>query len=406
MNEPAVLTVSFTTQDVSCFGFSDGRATAVVSGGTIQYSYNWSNSLHTASITNQPQGAYTVTVTDAHNCIVTGNVTLNQPTLLTLAIDSSNVLCNGGNTGSIITTPNGGTSPYNFIWSNGPTSEDLFNIRAGSYTVTFTDAHTCRIVRTVVISEPPLLTVTLSPTDETCLDYCNGQITATTNGGVSPYTYLWNSEPPQINSTAITLCVGNYIITVTDNNLCTVTSSANISTQTIIQASFIATPPGGTVPVEIGFNYTGTLANSWSWNFGDGFTSTDVSPSHYYRRDSVYDVKLTVNSGAPNFCFDTYVSQIVVSPIAELFVPSAFTPNDDGLNDKFMVKGHAVKSIDVYIFDRWGQKVCEFHTMDGYWDGYVNGELAPAGVYVYQIRAKGYDDNVFRKVGRVNLVLR
>lgn len=406
MNEPAVLQLNITTQHVSCFGFTDGSATANVTGGTIQYSYSWSNNVYTATIANQPAGTYFVTITDAHNCIATGSTDITQPPLLTLSIDSANVLCNGGNTGSINTTPGGGTLPYSFIWSDGSISEDLTNLVAGIYTVTFTDAHSCEIIRPVIITEPLLLTVNLLAIDETCLDYCNGEIIATTNGGTSPYIYLWDSEPPQVNSSAIDLCVGSYTITVTDNNQCKVVSSATVATRTIVQASYITAPPGGTVPVEIGFSYTGTLASTWSWNFGDGGTSNEVNPSHYYRRDSVYDVRLTVNSGYPDFCTDTYVSQVVIYPVSTIFVPSAFTPNNDNVNDRFEVKGHAIRSIDVYIFNRWGQQVYEFHNMDGYWDGYVDGELAPTGVYIYQIRAKGYDDAVYRKVGRVNLFQR
>jgi len=406
MNEPAVLQVNITAQNASCFGFSDGRATANVTGGTTPYSYRWSNNLQTAVILNQPAGPYAVTVTDAHNCTASANIDIAEPPVLLLTIDSVNVLCFGGNNGSINTTPSGGTMPYSFIWSTGSADEDILNLTAGIYTVTFTDAHYCEIVRAITITEPPLLTVGLLAFDETCLDYCNGEIIATTNGGASPYTYLWDSDPPQANASAVNLCVGEYTITITDNNQCRVVSSSTIGTRTIVQASYIATPPGGTVPVEIGFNYNGTIASTWSWNFGDGGTSNDVNPSHYYRRDSVYDVKLTVNSGYPDYCTDIYVSQIVISPISTIFVPSAFTPNSDGVNDRFEVKGHAIRSIDVYIFNRWGQQVYEFHTIDGYWDGYVNGELAPAGVYIYQIRAKGYDDADYRKMGRVNLYMR
>lgn len=406
LTEPAPLQLSINPQDVSCYGLSDGTAGAVVTGGTLPYNYYWSDNQTTPTAVGLVAGVYSVTVLDAHQCVIMGSVDILQPPLLTVMVDSVNVLCNGGSTGRIDLTPQGGTPPYNFSWDNGSSTEDISGLAAGNYTVNVTDQHACRIIRSIQITEPLPLVVDLEVTDEVCLNDCNGFVTADVSGGTSPYEYLWNTDPPQMNAVTGSLCTGDYAVTVTDFNQCVQYASAAVSTHTLLQASFIATPPEGNVPIEIGFTYTGQTASSWSWSFGDGGTSNDVNPSHYYRIDSVYDVQLIVNSGYPDYCTDTYVSQVIVYPNSTLFVPNAFTPNGDHVNDRFEVKGYAIKKIDVFIYNRWGELVTEFHTLDGYWDGYVDGKLAPAGTYVYQIRAKGYDDNVFRKIGKFTLVLK
>src|SRR5574343_439682 len=129
ITQPAApVTVSTTQTNVLCFGASTGAINLTVAGGTAPYSYVWSNGAITEDLTTIPAGTYTVTVTDANGsvggCTATTTVTITQPAAA-LTSTKVDILCNGGNTGSINLTPAGGTAPYNFAWSNGATTEDL-----------------------------------------------------------------------------------------------------------------------------------------------------------------------------------------------------------------------------------------------------------------------------------------
>jgi len=406
ITEPGVLTLHIDSGNVSCYNAMNGWADAVVSGGTPSYSYSWSNGPSSDLNNNLGPGTYSVHVADAHNCSIDGNVSISQPDELTLTENFSNVICHGETSAWIHVTVTGGITPYQYYWSNGQTSDSIGTLPVGNYTLTVTDYNSCILIRSFDITEPDALSLSISTVDETCLEYCNGSATANIGGGTMPYSFEWTTNPVQNNSIATDLCTGNYTVSITDANQCKISESATISTNTIIKASFIPSPEYATVPANIYFSYTGTLANSFHWDFGDGTTSTEVNPGHYYTRDSLFDVRLIVNSGAPDFCTDTYTYQLKISPISTLFVPSAFTPNDDGINDVFRVESYAVKKIDVKIYDRWGQLLYEYHNLDGYWDGYVNGVLAKDGVYVYNIRAVGYDDVDYRKIGKVTLYCR
>ncbi len=93
----------------------------------------------------------------------------------------------------------------------------------------------------------------------------------------------------------------------------------------------------------------------------------------------------------------------IIQPL-NLYVPNAFTPNNDGLNDFFSVYGEGVKSLEISIFDRWGKKVYGSISFDS-WDGKINGEICQAGVYVYKIEAIGHDKKYIQKSGTVSIIL-
>ncbi len=406
ITEPLPLQSNSYSTDVRCFGFNDGSAYVVARGGTLPYSYLWSNGSVNDSISLLSPNSYTVIITDAHNCTTPNSVTINEPPLLTTLVDSVNILCNGSATGYIAVTPSGGISPYTYLWNNGSNNNIINNINAGLYIVTITDFNQCILVRNITLTEPAALLIDMIVNNESCIEYCNGSIYAEAQGGVRPYSYIWDTNPLQIDSIANNLCVGTYTVKVIDFNNCFNLATSSIVTRTLTTATFIATPTEGSIPLTVSFTYTGSMASSYLWNFGDGNYSTVPNPTHTYITDSVFTASLTVISNTPDLCHDTYGSQILIYPVSTLYVPNAFTPNSDDVNDRFYVRAHAIKSIEVYIFDRWGKLIHEMHSMEDYWDGTINGEMAPQGVYVYSIRAKGYDDVNYRKMGRVTLVIK
>jgi gliding motility-associated-like protein len=223
VTQPNVLAASVNIlTNVSCQGGSDGSITLNVTGGTTPYTYAWSNTQTTSSISGLSAGTYSVTVRDANNCsaTVTG-ITVSQPALLTATVASkTNVSCNGGNNGAINVTVAGGTTPYTYNWSNGATTKDLTGLTAGSYTLVVTDAKGCTSTTgAVIITEPNTLTATVNTiTTVRCNGELNGSITLNVSQGTPPYTYFWSN-----NSTAASLTgvgAGTYSVTVSDANFC------------------------------------------------------------------------------------------------------------------------------------------------------------------------------------------
>ncbi|WP_337045176.1 Ig-like domain-containing protein, partial [Emticicia sp. 17c] len=170
ITQPAVLTASVTGVNVKCNVGNDGSATVTASGGTGPYTYQWSPSGGTsATASSLTAGTYTVTVKDANNCSVTATVTITQPTALTRTITGINVKCNGGNDGSATVTASGGTGPYTYQWSpSGGTSATASSLTAGTYTVTVKDANNCSVTATVTITQPTVLTASVTGVNVKC----------------------------------------------------------------------------------------------------------------------------------------------------------------------------------------------------------------------------------------------
>ena len=246
ITEPAVgVTASITGQvNVKCRGGNTGSATVAGAGGTGAYTYDWSPNGYTGDGTttysNLIAGTYTVTVSDANLCTATASVTITQPAIaLTASITNQiNVLCRGGNTGSATVTGAGGTGAYTYDWSpNGFTGDGTityFNLIAGTYTVTVTDANLCVTTASVTITQPALdLTAVISSqTNVQCFGECNGSATVLAGGGTAGYSYLWCNG--QTTNIATNLCAGVCDVTVTDGNMCTKTASVTITEPTDI----------------------------------------------------------------------------------------------------------------------------------------------------------------------------
>ena len=229
ITEPAMLAAaSVVDSNISCNGFLDGGATASATGGTMPYTYLWSNSAITASITGVAAGTYSVTITDANGCSSNSNVSITEPaSLVAASVVDSNISCNGFLDGGATASATGGTMPYTYLWSNAATNASITGVAVGTYTVTITDNNSCTSTSSATITEPAVLVAaSVVDSNATCLGFTDGGATASATGGTMPYTYLWSNAASTASITGV--ADGTYTITITDNNGCTSTSSSTI----------------------------------------------------------------------------------------------------------------------------------------------------------------------------------
>lgn len=275
----AAVSLSATSTDINCTGNSIGSIDLTVTGGTTPYSYLWSNGSNQQDVTNLTANTYSVTVTDANGCTAQLSRTITQPAgALNVSSTVTNILCFGGNNGSINVTPNAGTPPYSYSWSNGNTAEDLMNLSAGTYTVTVTDANGCSLTNAIFVTQPSAaLSASANPTDVLCYGNSTGAIDLIVNGGTTPYSYSWNNSATTQDLSGIT--AGTYAVTITDANNCTTTA-----TQVIAQPIAALSINGSTnqldchdiIDGEISLNVTGgTGSYNYQWN--DGSTTAALS---------------------------------------------------------------------------------------------------------------------------------
>ena len=147
-------TLSFTKQNVSCNGGNNGSATVSTSGGTSPFTILWSNGATSSTISNLSAGSYSVTVTATGGCSTTGQVSITQPSAITIQAQTQSASGESIADGSINISVSGGTSPFTYQWSNGATTEDLTGVPAGIYTVNVTDAASCATQASFEVTEP------------------------------------------------------------------------------------------------------------------------------------------------------------------------------------------------------------------------------------------------------------
>ena len=201
------------SNNVSCFGGSNGGAWVQPTGGVAPYTYLWSNQVTNDTITNLAAGNYSVTVTDNNGCSISQSFTVTQPTLLSntftksLFFGNTNISCPNGTDGTIDLSPSGGTAPYNYLWSNSATAQDLNGLAAGTYTCVITDAKGCTSQAVVTMTDPNDYVWTTTVTDVSCNGDQNGAISMNIAGGNAPYRVNWNTSASNSGQTEVTFRV-------------------------------------------------------------------------------------------------------------------------------------------------------------------------------------------------------
>lgn len=220
------LASAVTVEHVTCHGGTDGFASVAATGGLQPITFTWSDGQKGETITGLAAGTYMVTITDASGCQVENLADIYQPVQIVANATLVPPTCFGEKNGAIDILPTGGSGVYNYAWSNGNTEADLTHIGSGTYTLTLTDDKGCRDVEVLIINEPEAIFTDANLQNNLCHGNNNGSITLTGKGGTGSLSYLWSNgeNSPQI----LNLPAGEYTVTITDENLCSLTKSWTI----------------------------------------------------------------------------------------------------------------------------------------------------------------------------------
>ncbi|MEO0006423.1 MAG: hypothetical protein RJA20_619 [Bacteroidota bacterium] len=284
--------------DVSCFGKSDGKLLANANiGGNNTYLWSDPAGQTTQTASNLGPGTYQVTIYNPAGCTGVASATVTEPPLLDLNANASGVTCFGGNNGTAQTLVTGGTTPYQYLWSNGQTSVSQSGLPAGNYTVTVTDSNGCTDTGQVSISQPSAIQLSVTQSlDVSCFGGNNGQISVLAQGGAGAVTYLWSNG--QSGASATSLAAGNYTVTTTDSNGCTRTVSATVSqpTQLVVQSSQQQArcfgEANGQIQLTVGGGVPGYSA---LWQGPNGYTGNGLGISDI--NAGTYQVTVTDQNG-------------------------------------------------------------------------------------------------------------
>lgn len=217
-NCPSSLVAAIEKTDATCYGAADGSLSVTVSAGEAPYTYAWSNGSTQASLTGVAAGDYSVTVKDATGAEVVLQATVLQPTQIVINSAVRNASCSGQADGAINITVTGGQGGYTYSWSNGATTEDLTNLKGGSYTVTVKDSTGCTAQKIIGVANDIEMIATATVTPPAC-GQANGAINVTLNGGSEPFAYTWSNGAT--TEDLQNLPAGTYKVTITDASGCT-----------------------------------------------------------------------------------------------------------------------------------------------------------------------------------------
>ncbi len=305
--QPDQLIISDTdSNDVSCFGFSDGMVSVTINGGTPPYDYSWENTggafgSNNPIQTNIPADTYTVIVYDNNFCGPVSTVLIvNQPDLFDVEINLVSLpLCFGDSNGELSTNLTGGTMPaVSYQWDNPIstyTGANPDNLAAATYSVTVTDSNSCTAEDSYILSQPDELTGILSSVSATGFGASDGSVSVIASDGTPGYTYEWeNAANPGViistNADVNNLPAGTYCVTITDSNNCT------------FEDCVVLTEPDELVVIINGYNITCHGLNNGS---AAAIVSGGVTPYSYYWENSA-GVFLSSSDSISGLSPDTY----------------------------------------------------------------------------------------------------
>jgi gliding motility-associated-like protein len=372
-------------------------------GATISYSWSTtSGNIVSAGTSTSPvvnsNAAYVLTVTNVSNgCVSTDQTTVTYDTITpVISLSSSSFIIDCNNTTATFDASATSGTGNSFAWStsngfivSGATSDSPVVNSDGTYNLIVTSSNGCSniantdinvtydtVTPTIVINQPDTL-------------HCNqSQITIDASNSSSGLTYTWATIDGTFvsgdqSSTPIVNNIGTYYLNAVAANGCQNTDSITVIDNENPMAFAIADVTEGEVDLDVVFSDTSTGLNlTYLWDFGNGDTDT-ISPSNYtFTEVQIHEVVLTVTDQFG--CSHSDTLEINALELSAVEVPNIFTPNGDGDNDYFNVRGGGIKNITGNVMNRWGQIVYEWDSQYGGWDGYsVAGNEASEGTYFF-----------------------
>lgn len=460
ITEPSPVALSTEVITDPCGATMQNTVNATATGGSLPYTFTWSNGHQGPLHTNWSPGVYTCTLSDSHGCMATSAVEIHAgPAPLQATGSVKDVVCRGESSGKISLNVSGGAPSYNYVWNTGATAQELSKIPAGNYTVTITDGKQCTSQLDFIVREPDnMLMATANAQNPECIAGLKGSISLQVSGGASPYRYTWNHGDN--NALADSLNPGEYTVTIEDAGGCNIQQTYHLKDSSVLllqaegseqvcagktvtlftdtlptgtlqwyfngtpllgaqQPSFITPAPGTytvlaqTVcgplqsnPVTIQLRSLHNISiNSpviicqgestplhagggveYAWSPSQGLDNPDIS-NPIARPDSTTTYTVTVKDAFG--C--TATASVEVTVLCDTMnIPNGFSPNDDGINDHFIIEGiESFPGNVLFVYNRWGNLVYKQKDYANQWDGRSNvngvmqGDKLPMGTYYY-----------------------
>jgi gliding motility-associated-like protein len=377
------------TATASPTSFCPGGSTTLNGNGGV--SYTWSGGVSNGvSFVPASTSSYTVTGTDANGCTNTSSITITVFPLPNVTANANPAnICPGA--GTTLT----GSGASNYTWTGGVSNGVMiYPTSTSTYTVTGTDANGCTNTSSVTVSVNNNLNVNISPTQNTL---CLGDSLQFTATGAT--NYVWSFTPGLSSYTGASVWAfpstsTAYTVTGSDANGCSGTSVVNV--EVVNQIEVIASKNRDAECNQNLIQLSASGAQNYTWTPASGLSN----PTSAVTNATIYSTSTFYVTGTLGTCSD--MDSIVVynynNDENSIFIPNAFTPNNDGNNDCLRIR-HNAKFTKYYftIYNRWGEKVFEADNPDACWNGEYKNKPAELDTYFYYLKAESVCGPIFRK---------
>ncbi|PHI18439.1 hypothetical protein CEQ90_17980 [Lewinellaceae bacterium SD302] len=401
LSEPDTILGSAQVEAVNCSSLTSGGIDWSGFGGVQPYNFAWSNGANTEDLTNIQTGTYDLVLTDANGCVIEQSYFVDFAPAVVLETIIDSVSCFGAEDGGVFARLENATPPYDLNWvlvgsNDSVPSLSLDGVVAGTYRLTGTDAFGCEIDETITIPQPSELLLQATKDDIRCFGEDNGLIELNATGGTPVYQYRLDNGAYQTNGVFIGLEPGRHTAFVRDDNGC-VTQLPEIE---IIEPDPLELELGDDLVIVWGDSIqlipdiqggSGVIA-SYQWV---AFDSTIINCFDcavvYAKPQEQTTIRLRVTDDFG--CTEEDFLTIFINKDFPVEVPTGFTPNGDGANDRLIVHGiPGTEILSFQVFNRWGGLVYEkenfpVNDSDFGWDGIFKDELA-SGTFVWQVIAR------------------
>jgi len=413
------ITTNVNITDVNCFGMNNGAINLYPNGGINPLTFNWDNGDTTQNITSLTAGNYSFTITDSIGCTLDSTISVSEPDKLIVSFLANNEICRNDSISILIELTNPSYNYYTVqfydsiqksfvIDSSGvliPEGIPFYiipNFSNQIQLISVTDNNGCTsdINQTldIIVNQIPILEINQD-------DICAGTPSFILNEGTPEGgDYFIDNENTNFFDVE-SLENGAYTIRYEYTDIITNCSNSiekiiNINPNPSAEFSFSPQPTNIDNPNILFVNESENIENT-KWSLGDETNLIDeLEFWHTYADTGTYNVIYAVSNQFN--CSDTTQATLIINPVYQIFIPSAFTPNNDGYNDNFKLEIIGQKEYTMTIFNRWGKII--YKEKNGIWDGKLNNNLVQDGTYSYSILVIDFKDKPFIYTGILTLI--
>ena len=413
------ITTNINITNVDCFGMNNGAINLYPNGGINPLTFSWDNGATTQNINSLTAGNYSFTITDSIGCTLDSTVSVSEPDKLIASFQANNEICRNDSISILIELTNPTYNYYSvqfydsiqksfIIDSSGvliPEGIPFYiipNFSNQIQLISVTDNNGCTSdinqPLDIIVNEFPILEINQ---DDICLGTPSFTLNEATPEGGDYFIDGQNTNFFDVEN----LENGAYTIRYEYTDIITNCSNSiekiiNINTNPIADFSFSPQPADIDNPTILFVNESENIVNT-KWILGDETTLTDeLEFWHTYADTGKYEVIYVVSNQFN--CVDSTTATLIINPVYQIFIPSAFTPNNDGDNDNFKVEIIGQKEYLMTIFNRWGEII--FEEKNGAWDGKLNNNIVQNGTYSYTILVSDFKDKAYIYKGIVTLI--